>query len=273
MRPDASSDLAIKWGSSNSYLDEPHAYLPPILVHVTIDLNADLGESFGRWQLGNDPAMLELITSANVATGFHAGDPKALLDTCRQAVERGVVIGAQVGYRDLAGFGRRFIDVDPAELTAEIIYQIGALDALARSVGSRVAYLKPHGALYNTIVDHEGQARAVVEALLAYPESLPILGLPGSRVLAIAADNGIRTVTEYFIDRNYTPEGRLVDRRQPDALIHDPELAAERAVAAAREQIAESFCTHGDSPGAVEMARTVRDALGRAGIEIASFVS
>ncbi|GAB3914708.1 hypothetical protein GCM10011575_41050 [Microlunatus endophyticus] len=240
---------------------------------MSIDLNADLGESFGRWQLGDDPAMLELITSANVATGFHAGDPATLLATCREAVARNVVIGAQVGYRDLAGFGRRFVDVDPAELTAEIIYQIGALDALARSVGGRVAYLKPHGALYNTIVDHEKQARAVVDALLGYPEPLPLLGLPGSRVLEIAQDNGIRTVTEYFIDRNYTPEHRLVDRRLPDALIHDPQVAAERAIQAARDQVAESFCTHGDSPGAVTMARTVRTALTEAGIEIAPFVS
>lgn len=261
-----------RWGSSNSYLDEPHAYCAPILVHVSIDLNADLGESFGRWQLGDDPAMLELITSANVATGFHAGDPRTLLATCREAVARRVVIGAQVGYRDLAGFGRRFIDVDPAELTAEIIYQIGALDALARSVGGQVSYVKPHGALYNAIVDHEAQARAVVAALLALPRPLPLLGLPGSVVLRIAADSGIRAVTEYFIDRNYTPEGRLVDRRQPDALIHDPEVAARRAVDAARDQVADSFCTHGDSPGAVRMARTVRDALARAGIEIAPFV-
>jgi 5-oxoprolinase (ATP-hydrolysing) subunit A len=239
---------------------------------VSIDLNADLGESFGRWQLGDDTAMLELITSANVATGFHAGDPKTLLATCREAVRRGVVIGAQVGYRDLAGFGRRFIDVDPAELTAEIIYQVGALDALAASVGGRVGYLKPHGALYNTIVDHEGQARAVVDALLALPRSLPLLGLPGAVVLKIAKDSGIRTVTEYFIDRNYTDDGRLVDRRRPDALINDADLAAERAVTAAEDQLAESFCTHGDSPGAVEMARTVRAALTAAGITIEPFV-
>jgi UPF0271 protein len=217
--------------------------------------------------------MLGLITSANVATGFHAGDPKTLLHTCRMAVERGVVIGAQVGYRDLAGFGRRFIDVDPTELTAEIIYQVGALDALAASVGSRVAYLKPHGALYNAIVDHEAQAKAVVDALLAMPRKLPLLGLPGSAALKIAADNGLTTVTEYFIDRNYTPDGRLVDRRRPDALISDPDLAATRAVAAARDRVADSFCTHGDSPGAVTMARTVRAALTDAGVEIAPFVS
>jgi len=240
---------------------------------LKIDLNADLGESFGRWQLGDDDAMLELISSANVAAGFHAGDPLTLRRTCAAAVQRGVVIGAQVGYRDLAGFGRRFIDIAPDELVADIVYQVGALDAIARSVGGEVAYLKPHGALYNAVVDHEQQARAVVDALLALPRPLPLLGLPGSAVLRIAADHDIRTVTEYFIDRNYTDDGRLVDRRQPDALIHDPELAAERAVAAARDRVADSFCTHGDSPGAVEMARTVRAALEAAGVGIAPFVT
>ncbi|QDP95690.1 LamB/YcsF family protein [Microlunatus elymi] len=242
-------------------------------VDARVDLNADLGESFGRWQLGDDAAMLELITSANVAAGFHAGDPRTLRTTCAQAVQHGVIIGAQVGYRDLAGFGRRFIDVDPADLTADILYQVGALDALATSVGGRVRYLKPHGALYNAIVDHRGQAQAVVDALLALPHPLPLLGLPGSLVLELAADHGIRTVTEYFIDRNYTDDGRLVDRRRPDALITDPELAAERAVAAARERRAESFCTHGDSPGAVRMARTVRDALTAAGVAVEPFIT
>ncbi|SDT05170.1 UPF0271 protein [Microlunatus soli] len=241
-------------------------------IDIKIDLNADLGESFGRWQLGDDPAMLELITSANVAAGFHAGDPSTLRRTCAEAVRRGVVIGAQVGYRDLAGFGRRFIDIAADDLTADVIYQVGALDAIAASVGGRVGYLKPHGALYNTIVDHEEQAAAVVDALLALPTPLPVLGLPGSAVLRIAADNGIRTVTEYFIDRNYTDDGRLVDRRRPDALIDDPDRAALRAVEAARDGRAESFCTHGDSPGAVRMARTVRTALVEAGVAIGPFV-
>lgn len=241
-------------------------------IDIKIDLNADLGESFGRWQLGDDPAMLELITSANVAAGFHAGDPSTLRRTCTEAVRHGVVIGAQVGYRDLAGFGRRFIDIASEDLTADVIYQVGALTAIAASVGGRVDYLKPHGALYNAIVDNEQQARAVVDALLALPTRLPILGLPGSAVLRIAADSGLRTVTEYFIDRNYTDDGRLVDRRRPDALIEDPDQAAERAVAAARDRRAESFCTHGDSPGAVRMARTVRTALTDAGVAIGPFV-
>ena len=239
---------------------------------MTVDLNADLGESYGRWSLGDDDAMLELITSANVACGFHAGDPATLRSTCRTAIKRGVVIGAQVGYPDLAGFGRRFIDMAPADLAAAVIYQLGALDGLARAEGGRVRYVKPHGALYNTIVDHEAQATAVVEAVVAYDPELPILGLPGSALLRIAAEHGLRPVTEYFIDRNYTDDGRLVDRREPNALLDDPEEAAVRAVVAAQQGRAESMCTHGDSPGAVEMARTVRAALDDAGIEIRSFV-
>lgn len=249
----------------------------PIVARVTssqsIDLNADLGESFGRWQLGDDRAMLQLVSSANVAAGFHAGDPTTLRRTCAEAVRCGVSIGAQVGYRDLAGFGRRYIDIAADDLTADIIYQIGALQAIAASVGGRVSYLKPHGALYNTIVEDEIQARAVVDALLALPQSLPLLGLPGSTALRIAADNGLPTVTEYFIDRNYTADGRLVDRRRGDALITDPEQAASRALTAAREGRAQSFCTHGDSPGAVEMATIVRAALLDAGFTISPFTS
>jgi UPF0271 protein len=208
-----------------------------------------------------------------VACGFHAGDPATLHRTCRGAVQRGVVIGAQVGYPDLAGFGRRYLDISPVDLTAGVIYQIGALDGLARSVGGRVRYVKPHGALYNTAVHDEQQATAVVAAVKAYDPGLPILGLPGSTLLAVAADQGLRAVTEYFIDRNYTPEGRLVDRRRPDALISDHDEAARRAVQAARDGVAESMCTHGDSPGAVQMARTVRAALTAAGITPAPFLA
>ncbi len=239
---------------------------------VPVDLNADLGESFGRWRLGDDEAMLTMITSANVACGFHAGDPAGLLRTCRSAVRRGVVIGAQVGYPDLVGFGRRFLDMAPEDLAAAVVYQIGALDALARTVGGRVAYVKPHGALYNALVDHEDQARAVVEAVASVDDRLPLLGLPGAAVLEIAERRGLRTITEYFIDRNYTPDGRLVDRRQPDAMITDAHLAAERAVRAARAGAADSLCLHGDSPDAVVMGRAVRAGLLEAGMDLAPFV-
>ena len=239
---------------------------------MTIDLNADLGESYGRWTLGDDEAMLRVVTSANVACGFHAGDPATLLETCRQAVARGVVIGAQVGYPDLAGFGRRFLDMSPADLTAAVVYQVGALDGLARTVGGSVRYVKPHGALYHACVDHEEQARAVVEAVRAYDRQLPILGLRGSALLRIARERKIRQVTEYFVDRTYTAEGRLTDRRRPDAVIRDADYAARRAVRAAQEGMAESFCTHGDTPDAVAMAQAVRAALEGAGVAIAPFV-
>jgi UPF0271 protein len=250
-----------------------------------MDLNADVGESFGRWSLGEDATMLQLVTSANVACGFHAGDPTGILTTCRLAMQSNVVVGAQVGYRDLAGFGRRAIDVNPGTLTNDLIYQIGALDGFARVAGTRVRYVKPHGALYNTVVDHTAQAVAVVEAILLYDASLPLMGLPGSVLLTLANEAGLRTVTEAFADRGYTPEGTLVPRSEPGALLHDPRQVAERMtrmVTTGRVQAldgtdvtvsAESICVHGDSPGAVEMAVAVRKALVSAGVDIRPFVS
>ncbi len=248
-----------------------------------VDLNSDVGESFGRWTLGDDEAVLAEVTSANVACGFHAGDPTTLRRTCELAVAAGVVIGAQVGYRDLAGFGRRFLDVSPRELTDDVLYQLGALDGLCRATGTRVQYLKPHGALYNTIVHHEAQARAVVDAVLEYDATLPVLGLPGSVFLAHAQAKGLRTVGEAFADRGYTPEATLVPRSEPGALLHDPEEVAERVLRVVQESriiavdgtpvtvAAESVCLHGDSPGAVEMARAVRSALTAAGVDVMSF--
>jgi UPF0271 protein len=250
---------------------------------TTVDLNSDLGESFGRWTLGDDAAMLPLVTSANVACGFHAGDPTTLRRTCALAVDSGVVIGAQVGYRDLAGFGRRFIDMDPVELTDDVLYQIGALEAMARVAGSRVAYVKPHGALYNTTVHSTGQAQAVVKAVGAYDPALPVLGLPGSELLAAAEKAGLRSVTESFADRGYTPEGTLVPRSQPGALVTDADEVARRVVRMVvdREVVAvdgstvsvtaESVCVHGDSPGAVAMAEAVRAALDAAGVSVEPF--
>jgi 5-oxoprolinase (ATP-hydrolysing) subunit A len=251
---------------------------------VPIDLNADLGESYGRWTLGDDAAMLQLITSANVACGFHAGDPMTLRQTCRQAVKAGVVIGAQVGYPDLAGFGRRFLDMTAADLTAAVIYQVGALDGLARSVGGQVRYVKPHGALYNAIVHHEEQAQAVAEAVRRYDPTLPVLGLPGSVWLEAAAAAGLTGVPEAFADRAYTPQGALVSRREPGAVLEDPDHVAERSVrmATRREVVAAdgsvvavsagSLCVHGDSAGAVAMATAVRRGLQEAGVRIEPFV-
>ncbi|WP_308010442.1 5-oxoprolinase subunit PxpA [Blastococcus sp. LR1] len=249
-----------------------------------MDLNSDLGEGFGQWTLGDDDALLGVVTSANVACGFHAGDAVIMRRVCERAVGAGVAIGAQVGYRDLPGFGRRFIDVEPAALTQDVIYQLGALEAFARIAGDRVRYLKPHGALYNAIVAHEEQAAAVVAAVVAYDPTLPVLGLPGSAWLRRAADAGLTVVHEAFADRAYTPEGTLVSRRLPGAVLHDPAEIARRCVAMATgEPIRDveggsltlrpaSICVHGDTPGAVEIARQVREALTGAGIELSPFV-
>lgn len=251
----------------------------------SVDLNSDVGESFGRWTLGDDDAILRQVTSANVACGFHAGDPTTIRATCETAAREGVAIGAHVGYRDLAGFGRRFVDVEPVELADDVVYQIGALDALARTAGARVRYVKPHGALYNTIVHHEAQARAVVDAVRAYDDSLPLLGLPGSVALAVAERAGLQTVREAFADRAYTPAGTLVPRSENGAVITDPGEVSARVVRLVTDRViiaidgspvavsADSVCVHGDSPGAVEMAEQVRAALGDAGVDVLPFVS
>ncbi|MGY1742143.1 MULTISPECIES: LamB/YcsF family protein [unclassified Blastococcus] len=251
----------------------------------TVDLNSDLGEGFGQWTLGDDEALLGVVTSANVACGFHAGDPVILRRVCEQAAAAGVAIGAQVGYRDLAGFGRRFVDVEPHELTQDVLYQIGALEAFARVAGTRVRYVKPHGALYNAIVGHEEQAAAVVRAVAEYDRTLPVLGLPGSAWLRQAAGAGLTVVAEAFADRAYTPEGTLVSRRLPGAVLHDADEIARRCLAmASGEPIPDvdggsltlrpdSICVHGDTPGAVAIARRVRSALTDAGVALAPFAA
>ncbi len=248
-----------------------------------IDLNADLGEGFGVWQLGDDDAMLGIVSSANVACGFHAGDPAGLLRVCRSAAQRGVRIGAQVSYRDLAGFGRRFIDVAAEDLLADVVFQIGALQAIARAVGSTVDYVKPHGALYNSIFLHREQAAAVAEAVAAVDASLPVLGMAGSAFFDEADRFGLRTVAEVFADRAYQPDGRLVSRRESGAVLDDPAVIARRVVTmvtagevtatdgTALRVNAESVCVHGDSPGAVEIAAAVHEQLRAAGVEIGAF--
>jgi len=250
---------------------------------AAIDLNSDLGEGFGVWQLGDDDAMLGIVTSANVACGFHAGDPAGLLRVCRSAAERGVRIGAQVSYRDLAGFGRRFIDVAAEDLVADVVYQIGALQAIAAASGTTVSYVKPHGALYNTIVTDREQAAAVVEAVHLVDATLPVLGMAGSAFFDEANRRGLRTVAEAFADRAYRPDGRLVSRREPGAVLQDPAAIAERvatmvtsgqvtAIDGSRIKVSvESVCVHGDSPGAVQIATAVRDRLKAAGADVRAF--
>jgi 5-oxoprolinase (ATP-hydrolysing) subunit A len=247
-----------------------------------MDLNADLGEGFGIWRLGDDEALLDVITSANLACGFHAGDPATMRRVCVAAAVRGVPIGAQVSYRDLAGFGRRRIDYDPGDLRDDVLYQIAALDGIARVAGTRVSYVKPHGALYATAAEDDAQANAVVDAVAEYDIGLAVLGLPASALLRAAAAAGLRTVTEGFADRGYLESGRLVPRSQPGALVVDPAVVAARALAMAggeivavdgtvvRQQV-ESICVHGDSPGAVTLAISVRQALTEAGVALSPF--
>jgi UPF0271 protein len=254
-----------------------------VTMHA-IDLNSDVGESFGRWSLGDDAAMMASVSSANVACGFHAGDPSVIRATCEAAAAAGVVVGAHVGYRDLAGFGRRYMDVDPRELADDVVYQIGALQALAAAAGTRVRYVKPHGGLYNAIVHNTAQARAVVDAVKAVDPSLPILGLPGSEVLRLAEEAGLRAVSEAFADRAYNPDGTLTSRSQPGSVLEDPESVAARVLQMTTGETitavdgsellinAESVCVHGDSPGAVAMAVAVKRALDAAGITIKAFV-
>ncbi len=249
-----------------------------------IDLNSDLGESLGAWTMGDDAAMLDIVSSANVACGFHAGDPAGILATLRAAQARGVTVGAHVAYPDLVGFGRRAMDVASSDLVADVIYQIGALQGLAQAAGTRVRYVKPHGALYNTIAQDERQARDVIAAIRAVDADLALVALAGSPLVAWARDAGLRVIGEAFADRAYTPQGTLVSRREKGAVLHDSALVAARMLRLVRDGVveaidgslarvdAQSICVHGDSPGAVEMARAVRMALESDGVTVRAFV-
>lgn len=249
-----------------------------------IDLNSDLGEGFGAWKMGDDDALLEIVSSANVACGFHAGDPGIMRRVTERAVERGVAIGAHVAYRDLAGFGRRAIDMAPDELSDEVLYQIGALDAFAKAAGGQVRYVKPHGALYNTAADDEEQAWAVLDGIRRYDPSLAILCPPNSEMSRQAENFGVRAYAEAFADRAYTAKGKLVSRKLAGAVLHDADVVSARAVEIAktgkvisadgRELTipARSLCVHGDTPGAVELAHRIAKELVSAGVQIKSFV-
>ena len=249
-----------------------------------IDLNSDLGESLGAWSMGDDAAMLDIVSSANVACGFHAGDPAGILATLKAAHARGVSVGAHVAYPDLLGFGRRNMDVASADLVADVIYQIGALQGLAQAAGTSIGYVKPHGALYNTIAHDSAQARDVIAAIRAVDANLALVALAGSPLVRWAQDAGLRVVAEAFADRAYTPQGTLVSRREPGAVLHDSALVASRMLRLVRDGVveavdgslasvqAQSICVHGDSPGAVAMARAVRAALEADGIAVRPFV-
>ncbi|MBI6704430.1 LamB/YcsF family protein [Pseudomonas viridiflava] len=248
-----------------------------------IDLNSDLGESFGAWSMGDDAAILEVVSSANVACGFHAGDPAGILRTLEAAAARDVAVGAHVAYPDLVGFGRRNMDVPAEQLTADVIYQIGALQGLARSAGTTVTYVKPHGALYNTIAGDPVQAAAVIQAILRIDPQLKLVCLANSKLLGWARDAGLTCVSEAFADRAYTAQGTLVSRSRPGAVLHDVELITERMLRLVRDGVieaedgslieleADSICVHGDSPGAVNIAHALKQHLLEAGVNIRAF--
>lgn len=247
---------------------------------LKIDLNSDLGEGFGAWTLGDDAAMLDLVSSANVACGFHAGDPQVILTTLRQAAARAVAVGAHVSYPDRVGFGRRPMELSSDELTADVIYQIAALRGMARASGLRLVHVKPHGALYNTMARDMRQADAVIAGIRHIDASLMLMGLAGSAGLQRAADAGLATISEVFADRAYDAEGRLVSRQEPGSVLHDPDTIAARMVrlattgqieatdGTALHLVADSICVHGDSPGAVAIARHVREGLMAAGVTL-----
>lgn len=250
-----------------------------------MDLNSDLGEGFGAWTMGDDEALLAVVTSANVACGFHAGDPSTMRRVVAEAARRGVAVGAHVSYPDRRGFGRYPMDLPAGQVTDDVIYQLGALQAVAATCGTQVRYVKPHGALYHRIAADPGQARAVVEAIRAVDPALALLVGPGSLAARAAEQAGIRAVAEGFADRGYTPDGTLVPRDRPGAVLSDPDAVARRAVRIARDRTVEavdgtelvlpvdSLCVHGDSPGAVRLARAVRDALAGAGVPLAAFTT
>ncbi|MCF1433119.1 5-oxoprolinase subunit PxpA [Agrobacterium vitis] len=252
---------------------------------AAIDLNSDLGESYGAWSMGDDAAMLAVVSSANIACGFHAGDPSGIWKTVKAAAENGVSIGAHVSYPDRVGFGRRDMDVTSEELIADVIYQIGALKGMAAAANTRVTYVKPHGALYNRIANDARQGQAVIDAVKAIDASLVLMGLAGAPILDLARTSGLNTVAEAFADRAYTPQGQLVSRREAGAVLHDAEKIASRMVQLARQGTleaidgsvikveAQSICVHGDSPGAVAIAQEIRRRFEAEGIAVQPFVT
>lgn len=250
---------------------------------ASIDLNSDLGESFGPWPMGDDVSMLSIVTSANIACGFHAGDPAGILSVLKEAGRRHVSVGAHVGYRDLVGFGRRNMDPSSDELVGDTIYQIGALQGLAKAAGTRVRYVKPHGALYNTIAHDARQAADVIEGIKAVDPTLILMALAGAPIVAQARAAGLTVVCEAFADRAYNADGSLVSRRLDGSVIHDPQAVAARMLRLVTDGRitaidgtdialeAQSICIHGDTPTAVAIARTLHETLSQQGVGLRSF--
>lgn len=235
---------------------------------MRIDLNADVGESFGAYAIGHDPGLMKSITSANVAAGFHAGDPSVLRATIRRAKQHGVAVGAHPSFPDLAGFGRREMNIPPREVEDLVLYQIAAVAGVAHVEGVTLQHVKPHGALYNMAARDAGLATAIARAVAAFSPSLILLGLPGSELLRAGKAAGLRVAGELFADRAYEPDGSLMSRKKPGAIIHDVDLVVARAVQMAKEGAGETICVHSDTPGADELAARIRAALQSAGIDV-----
>ena len=245
-----------------------------------IDLNCDMGESYGAWRMGNDREVLKYVSSANVACGFHAGDPLTIGDTVRAAVQQGVAIGAHPGFPDLQGFGRRAMQMDAQELYAITVYQVGALQGIAHAAGGRLRHVKAHGALYNTAARDRVLARALCRAVRDVDSRLVFFGLAGSLMIAEARDAGLATAEEVFADRTYQDDGSLTPRKRPDAMITDVEQSVAQVLRMVREGVvrsvdgvdvpvqADTLCIHGDQRGAVAFARRIRAALSQAGVEV-----
>lgn len=252
---------------------------------MKIDLNCDLGESYGAWQMGQDDHILPLVSSANIACGFHAGDPAGIFRTLKQAAACGVNVGAHVSYPDLVGFGRRNMDVSYDELLADVMYQVSALQGLAKAAGTQVTYVKPHGALYNTIAHNLQQAQAVIDAIKLVDSQLMLVALAGSPLIEFAQQQGIKVIAEAFADRAYNADGSLVSRRMAGAVLHDVDAIAERVVDLIKTGgvmsiegqftpiQAQSICVHGDTQGAVEMAKVIREHLHHHHIEVTAFAA
>jgi UPF0271 protein len=250
---------------------------------MKIDINCDMGESFGAYKLGLDEEVIKYITSANIACGYHAGDPLVMERTVSMAKEHGVSVGAHPGFPDLMGFGRRNLDATLPEIKGYVTYQIGALQAFAKVQGLRVEHVKPHGALYLMAVEDETIAEVIVEAIASVDKLLifvALAGAKGEKMTKIGEKIGLRVAYEAFPDRAYTPEGTLVSRRQPGAVIKDPEVVAQRALMMAKEgkvvaidgtEImlqAETLCVHGDTPGAVDLVKKIRETLTESGVQV-----
>jgi 5-oxoprolinase (ATP-hydrolysing) subunit A len=247
---------------------------------MQIDLNGDVGESFGAYEIGHDAALIPILTSVNIACGFHAGDPGVMRATVALAREHRTAVGAHPGFPDLVGFGRREMKATPREVEDLVAYQIGALAAIAAAQGVRLAHVKPHGALYNMAARDVDLADAIARAIAAVDPSLALFGLPGSQSLEAARRHTVRAVSEAFADRAYRRDGSLVPRNEPGAVIDDEEMVVTRAVAIARERMViaadgtkvpldvQTICVHGDTPGAAVLASRIRKALADAGIEV-----